>query len=284
METFPWTRAMEEKKPQTGIGLALDQSEGLLKKFIVNSSPILEENGTLRGVLSSFDDVSELELANNHLINLVKELEASKSTVQSQNEELEWLAARDPLTGCLNRRSFFDQAKAAFETAQKKKADLACIMVDIDQFKLFNDRMGHAIGDQVLNVVARTLSANVRPADILSRYGGEEFCIFLPGLDVDQASRIAERLRRRIMAESGLAMRTTVGIRITASFGVSALSFGATDSLALIDQSDKALYAAKQDGRNRVVSWDQMTPTSPSHKTVDLSGVSNKNPILNTVP
>ena len=223
LTSLPWTTARETKTAQIGVPLLLQGPRDEQMKILVNSTPILDDKGQMRGVLSSFDDVTELEQANNLLLNTVKELTETKEQVVRQNEELEKLATRDPLTGCLNRRAFFEQLEQAYLSAREHGTPLSCMMTDIDHFKSFNDRYGHALGDQVIQVVVRTISESLRPTDIMGRYGGEEFCVVLPNADGAQATEIAERICRRIETESGSKIRTTSGIRITSSFGVSTM-------------------------------------------------------------
>ncbi len=256
LDAFPWNTASEAKRPATGVRLLLAQPLGDAKRFIVNSAPILDERGGVRGVLTSFDDVTELDQANTYLSQVIEQLESSQSEVLRQNEELARLATRDPLTGCFNRRALFQQLQAALATAQEEGSILGCMMIDIDLFKSFNDRHGHSLGDQVINVVARTINATIRPNDFLGRYGGEEFCVVMPGAGNAPTYQVAERIRRRIASESGAAIRSVPNLQITASVGISSTEFGVTELTGLIDQADKALYAAKQGGRNRVVSWE----------------------------
>ncbi|MCA9461312.1 MAG: GGDEF domain-containing protein, partial [Nitrospira sp.] len=157
--------------------------------------------------------------------------------------------------GSFNRRALFEAFEDQWEVGQREGTDLVCIMTDIDHFKSYNDRFGHAVGDQVIQVVAKVLSTAIRPIDIMGRYGGEEFCILLPGHSIKEGQVVSERLRAQIETYAGLAVRTTEGRKITMSFGVSAMSLGASDPLELVDQADKALYAAKQAGRNCVGQW-----------------------------
>jgi diguanylate cyclase (GGDEF)-like protein len=135
-------------------------------------------------------------------------------------------------------------------------------MVDVDNFKTINDRYGHGIGDQVLQQVAEALKASVRGVDLVCRYGGEEFCILLPHTDAQDAFEAAERFRQAI------ACRPLTGIPVTASFGTSSIYLGARELHDLLDQADKALYAAKREGRNRVVLWDPSLPDDAGRRSL----------------
>jgi diguanylate cyclase (GGDEF)-like protein len=214
----------------------------------------------VRGCLVSFTDVTELDRKNSALQGALSELEASRQKIEAQNEELKGLANIDPLTGCLNRRAFFEQVEAILKKAREEGSPVCCLMTDIDKFKHFNDTYGHAVGDQVLVQVARVLKAALRPTDVLCRYGGEEFCILLPGVDALRAAVVSERIRFRVEAQAGPGIRSIPGLRVTSSFGLSSMEFGAANLKMLIDEADQALYAAKQAGRNKVVRFDEMPP------------------------
>jgi len=257
---FPWVTARKEKCLELDFPLFLPNASGKFLKFHVNCTPILNEQEDVQGLLVSFNDVTTLE-------ETIRALEASRA-------ELESLAMRDPLTGCFNRRALFEAFEDLSVSSASEGRDLGCIMADIDHFKSFNDRYGHAVGDQVIQVVTKILSETIRPTDILGRYGGEEFCILLPGQGPEGAAIAAERLRLAIEARAGLAVRTTSGTRITMSFGVSCLSLGAADSLELVDQADKGLYAAKQAGRNQVGQWTQDGPLAGLPIALGCVGIS----------
>jgi diguanylate cyclase (GGDEF)-like protein len=129
-------------------------------------------------------------------------------------------------------------------------------MVDIDKFKRINDQFGHGVGDQAIQAVANCLSTGLRLMDIIGRYGGEEFCLLFPRTTLAEAADLAERLRVRVETEAGVRMRMASRVVITMSCGISSTAFRARTPLELIDQADKALFAAKEAGRNCVMALD----------------------------
>jgi two-component system, cell cycle response regulator len=167
-----------------------------------------------------------------------------------RNAELEELARTDVLTGLANRRHADDVLRATIAGARRHGRDVSVILVDIDRFKSVNDRHGHAVGDAVLRAVAARLAAGLREEDTASRWGGEEFLLVLP--DAPDAGVIAERLRATLAADP---VHTGDGhcVAVTASFGWAAWSAGETAD-TLVARADTALYAAKDGGRDRVVS------------------------------
>lgn len=157
---------------------------------------------------------------------------------------------RDPLTRALNRRFLPSVLGREISLAKKANTPLSVLMVDIDHFKGINDNHGHAVGDAVLRHTAELLLNTVRDSDFVFRYGGEEFLIVLVETDRRQASAIAERIRQ-LLAGQDVAMKDGAVLSVTASIGV-ATHEGHPDYEYLIDAADKALYRAKNDGRNRV--------------------------------
>ncbi len=255
----PWHRAARTREPVTGLVFDFATQDGESIKVVLNASPVLDAKNAVRGTIVSVNDVSALDYANAELRKALLELRESQAALEVRNEELKRLADIDPLTSCLNRRSFMQQASEQFARAAAEGAPLACIMTDIDKFKTVNDTYGHSVGDEVIQQVARILKLGLRPSDLLCRYGGEEFCIVLPGLDLAQAAVIAERLREKTQSQVGPGVRSIPDLKVTASYGVSALQVGATSLPQLIEEADQALYAAKQAGRN-IVSTFTDTP------------------------
>lgn len=198
----------------------------------------------------------KLTQTNADLVRTVADLEEAHAEILRQNDALERLASRDPLTGCFNRRAFYMQFEAAFAESQKHHTELCCLMVDIDHFKRINDQFGHAVGDQAIQAVAGCLGAGLRLTDMAGRYGGEEFCLMFPRTTLAEAPALAERIRILIETEAGGRVRAASCLGITVSCGISSTALGARTPLELIDQADKALYAAKESGRNCVMVLD----------------------------
>jgi diguanylate cyclase (GGDEF)-like protein/PAS domain S-box-containing protein len=249
---LPWTSILRNGKGVKGGRVALVSPGGEKRSLVVNGSPILDAKGLIRGVIATFDDVTELESKNTTLQKTVKELEEVREQISAQNAELQILATRDPLTGCYNRRAFFELFERVFAQSRCEGIPLSCFMADIDKFKSINDTYGHATGDKVIKIIANILQTESRSVDIVGRYGGEEFCVVMRGVSAGEASQAAERVRATI-ENSGY--RFTSGVRITSSFGVTDLTLEASSPLEMINQADKALYVAKETGRNRVVCW-----------------------------
>jgi diguanylate cyclase (GGDEF)-like protein/PAS domain S-box-containing protein len=251
-----WAQTLRSGQPVVAKPLSLMRPSGDAVELLVSLAAVADDRGMARGFLITFDNVTAVHRANEELRNTLAQLEASRERIEEQNDELRRLASRDALTGCFNRRAFFEFAHDLFDQAQLGRSALCCLMVDIDHFKQFNDTYGHAVGDQVIQVVARALSAGLRQSDVLGRYGGEEFCVVLPGLSPQDAWLVAERMRVEIESNAHAAIRGTQVMRITASFGLATVNVHARSMEALIDQADQALYKSKQSGRNRVTQWE----------------------------
>jgi len=164
--------------------------------------------------------------------------------------EVQQSAITDELTGLYNRRHFFVLAEGEVEQAVQQDLPLSAIMFDIDHFKKFNDNYGHAIGDEVLRRVAKVTRQHLRGSDVIGRYGGEEFAIILPQTPISTAYNVAERLRCKI--ESNLVDTIYGELSVTISLGVGHVTPTVSTLANLLDQADKALYRAKEAGRNRV--------------------------------
>ena len=279
---YPWLNTLKNGNPQTDAFLTFN-CLGEVRILSINCSPIMggEE---CKGVLVTFDDVTELENNNQKLKNMLTELEISKVEISRQNNELKMLAEIDPLTGCYNRRALFLYFNKIFEEAVSQKENLFCIMLDIDHFKAVNDTYGHQTGDEVIKLVAAIIKENLRENDLVGRYGGEEFCLVLPDIDANKVLKIAERIRVHVMESKEY---HTIGIdKATISLGISSVHDNVQNPNEMIDLADKALYFAKRNGRNRVIVWtddliesdeNQMISESISERDNNISSIVENN-------
>jgi len=168
-----------------------------------------------------------------------------RSVARAENE-----ARTDPLTGAANRGAFDEELARRCELAAARGESFSLVLADIDHFKKINDTYGHPVGDRVLTAFAEFLRARVRRTDLIARYGGEEFGVILPGATLRPALRKARKLTEEL-AKSDWAVDATTKLRFTASMGVAAWHDG-DDSAGMIERVDRALYRAKNEGRNRV--------------------------------
>ncbi|MCP4249196.1 MAG: diguanylate cyclase, partial [bacterium] len=224
---------------------------------------------TLKGVNSGWhSDLSRLRAAIRQLATSDQELPTGMSAfeelqachtdlaevsqvLRKQQARLNEDASRDPLTGLPNRRTFDYTLAHEMAVAQRTGWPVSLIMVDLDHFKVLNDTFGHQAGDFVLQRVARRLASLIRQADIVARIGGEEFVIILPGTDQREATHIAQQLRNALRCDQMTFEQQD--LQVTASFGVAGSS-GASDSDAMVQQADRALYEAKENGRDTVAT------------------------------
>jgi diguanylate cyclase (GGDEF)-like protein len=245
---LPWARAMREATPVMGHPLEI-RARAPARKLSVNSAPVLDAQGSVRGCLVTFDDLTELHLANERLFQTLAELRASKEEIQQKNTELEHLATHDALSGCLSRRAFLDRMEHAREDARRSGTALSCFVLDIDHFKSINDTYGHVVGDRVIQEVGAQLRTFLRATDLVARFGGDEFLAGMPGCELEEATAVAGKIGQAIAARFGPGAQ---GPQVTVSIGVASLEHGDAQLTDLIQQADQALYDAKSLGRNRV--------------------------------
>ena len=174
------------------------------------------------------------------------------------NRSLESIATVDSLTGVLNRRGLEDASIKMQDICKRINLSMAVLLIDIDYFKKVNDTYGHLVGDDVLRHIAKTIGGILRSSDVLGRYGGEEFCAFLPNTTESDALGLAERIRAGIEAAS-IKLGTNVNLKTTVSIGVADSVRAGYDFKGLLATADSAMYGAKNGGRNRVMSYTQIT-------------------------
>jgi diguanylate cyclase (GGDEF)-like protein len=199
------------------------------------------------------------------LNDMARKLAEREKELRAANRYLEQLASIDSLSGLANRRGFDARMASAWQRADKFERPVALLMIDVDYFKLFNDRYGHVEGDECLRRVAKLLTEAANgPDDLPARYGGEEFALLLPGIDGDRAIAAAERLRRMV-EELCIAHTDSPLGRVTVSIGVaSTVPANGEESEQLVEAADAGLYAAKRRGRNAVVAHGALALTERS--------------------
>lgn len=204
-------------------------------------------------------------LAPTEMLQLVRAFNGMSLTVRRNVETIQATSRTDQLTGMCNRRHLMSEGYRVLGVAIRAGTPCACLMVDIDHFKDVNDTYGHPVGDRVLIHVAGIIAASTRDSDMSARFGGEEFVVLAPNASKNEAVILAERIRTAIAGSS-----ITVGparIGVTVSIGVAEYSmdpdYGANVLEDMIEKADKALYRAKQNGRNRVETWP--LPQSPGY-------------------
>ncbi len=213
----------------------------------------LKEDSLRNSILTSEEKNRKLLSLNRKVNRLVKQLDA-------KNTQLRDLSVKDGLTGLYNYRYFSTTLQDQYNQARRYSYPLSLIMIDIDYFKAVNDTYGHQFGDTVLIQLASILANHIRDTDIVARYGGEEFVIILPHTDLDDAYRLAEKLRK--LASSHVFTVKDKALSITISLGLSAYPDDKKTIKAesLVNYADKALYQAKEKGRNQTIVYTEKAP------------------------
>lgn len=225
----------------------LDQVKKIISELVTDTRRMIDENHKLEEKLH--DSAHELQQMRNDVVHLQKE------------------TLRDTLTGIANRRAFDNELQIRASESVERARPLCLIMIDIDHFKTFNDTYGHPVGDQVLRLVARTLEEGLRSTEMLSRYGGEEFAVIVPNIKLRDAEKVAQRLRERIAVKDIVNQSKNEKLgRLTISLGISQLEAGEPLS-EFIDRADRALYKAKEAGRNTVMMIDYDKNLHESHNS-----------------
>lgn len=226
----------------------------IMKGRFFRRVPIVDERNQIAGIVN----LVELQRAMNEVlerrsIDLEKAVEERTADLQRANHQLEELAVRDGLTGLLNRRAMTLQLEKLSAVTMRYGNPYSVILCDVDHFKGLNDTLGHLEGDRVLREVSAVLEESVRASDLVYRYGGEEFLIALPETKEDGAIRVADRMRRAMEDAQIPHPESSASEWVTLSFGVSQVGSSTETVPETIERADRALYKAKEDGRNRVV-------------------------------
>lgn len=181
----------------------------------------------------------------------VKHAEQKIESLKNELEQLRELVQTDQMTGAFNRRGLDEIFKREAARADRNAQSLAVVLVDLDNFKQINDNLGHQYGDRVLTNLVTVAKETLRPTDIVARFGGEEFVILLPDVEIEEALTIIHRLQNNLAKNSSLQVNNQ-SMSITLSAGIALRSFGEHQN-SVISRADKALYQAKRTGKNRAI-------------------------------
>jgi diguanylate cyclase (GGDEF)-like protein len=197
----------------------------------------------------------EVDLSLLEIIGPQVALALERAEWQERATEFQLMSITDPLTALPNRRYLEERLMEELNRSRRYDFPMSFLMIDIDDFKAYNDKNGHQAGDLALQITAHCLKAALRSADVASRYGGEEFCILLPQTALAEAGAIADRIRLRVSATHFPHGKTQPLGRVTVSIGVSTFSEMVNTSENIIAAADRALYQAKNMGKDRVVFY-----------------------------
>lgn len=216
------------------------------------SEPIVSSDGKVLGTFAIYHAHPAIPEAKDiERISFAANLTAVAIENKNVREELERRAYNDYLTGLANRRHFFERAEEEIARHSRHGGELSVLMFDIDNFKLINDLYGHSTGDLVLKKIADIAMETLREIDLIGRIGGEEFAVLLPQTGLEEAMLVAERLRKAI-EQGEIVLNEGLSPRFSASFGVTSVGERSSNIDMLLSRADKALYEAKESGRNRV--------------------------------
>lgn len=246
-------------------GFFKNKGKGFIPNYVL-CVPIIDKKKTI-GVLEVADKKDGAPFTNKDMELLLKLVDQAAIAIERSNlyQRMANLAITDDLTKLFNLRYLYRALDIEVKRCRRYSSTFSVIFLDVDSFKLVNDRHGHLYGSKTLVEVARILVSVLRDVDIIARYGGDEFVIVLPHTSVEMALKIADRIKRDIsnylfLREDGLSLR------ITASFGVAGYPDHAKDEIELLRLSDQAMYMAKSLGKNRVVLASELSVTSDSRR------------------
>jgi len=205
----------------------------------------------ITGEVFSEEDLQLLQAVGSYI-----SIAIERSELYEKTEELKRISITDPLTGLLNRRYFQERLTEEIERSRRHRIPVSLMMVDIDNFKAFNDHYGHPGGDEILILLGQALRNYIRAIDVAARYGGEEFTIILPQTNKEDARIIAERVCKEIERNETLQKKHSDLMRLTVSIGLATFPDDAETFEELIRNADRALYQAKLQGKNRVVTFN----------------------------
>jgi diguanylate cyclase (GGDEF)-like protein/PAS domain S-box-containing protein len=241
----------EENETRTELRVPKDPSRYLDLRV----TPLFDRNHRLNGRLMVFRDITEQKQVEKKLRQVNDRQQSRLIEIGFLQSKLREQAIRDPLTNLFNRRYLEETLEREVARATRENYSVCIMMIDIDHFKQINDTYGHEAGDEVLRVLANTLSEQSRRGDFACRYGGEEFVIVMPNINIETAYERAKNLRQSIH-ELYVPYRHS-NLTITISIGVACYPTNGQSREAILRAADQAMYGAKQAGRDHILTYDQ---------------------------
>ncbi len=248
-----------------------------ISTLVINSETLIDDavkKALLRQEQTLYEPIVVAHPNGHRVISMYSLLMAQQDKLQDLYSEVRDLSTKDPLTMINNRRGFFEAVDHRLLTIRHFDLDYTVLMIDMDNFKSVNDRYGHMVGDEVIKSVAQKIQTKIREKDVLGRFGGEEFVVFLMDITHESAFMLAEKMRRDIASEfhiiNGLQIRVTISIGISHSKG-SNYPFD-----RLLTEADQAVYAAKDLGRNKVILWTGNLEQMPKGRKIFRNARSNR--------
>lgn len=233
-EAEAYSRVLEQQKTALDSDLGTEDLKNIANNLLEATQEAISENEKMKEHLQSAEE--------------------NTRQLQRQVAELKEETSKDPLTGLYNRKALNERLSELVDEVSKSEEPLTLCMFDIDHFKAFNDNFGHQVGDQVIQLVSKTLQDKSRSSDFPARYGGEEFTLILPGTKMDIAELIASRIHQAV-SRLALVKRSTKERLPSVTISMGLASFREGDSgESILSRADQALYHAKQTGRNRIVT------------------------------
>lgn len=234
------------------------EPEEVVKAFAIGGSDYITKPFIVSEAMARVSVHLRLRLAEQELLRRNEQLERLSAQLAEMNVELSRISRTDPLTGLLNRRAWQEAAVRETERSARNGSSFSIAMIDVDHFKAYNDSEGHQAGDECLAKVAQCIQSTCRGIDLVGRYGGEEFIVFLPDTDAAGAHTVTERLRQEIWALDITRGPASPDHRVTISIG---LASGRSEPWeAMARRADEALYEAKRSGRNRCCAAGDPAP------------------------
>lgn len=220
-------------------------------EYLLSIPAIVQKNISLHQIKMEHDELQK------KIQWMLKELQLKNEQLETSMKQLKIMATTDPLTELANRRHFGEQLTRQFDEAVRYGNDLSCAMIDLDRYKQFNDTFGHQMGDKLLQATAEEIRSSLRASDIAARYGGDEFILLLPQTNITEALPVLNRIREGMVRE--IPQEHITRMPVTLSIGVASIKADYPETGdSLVSMADRALYWAKELGKDRVVIFSEM--------------------------